>query len=577
MKALIPIFAFLQVTYGLNLRVDFRWHDKPIPVPTTNLVTPSGETFHLTRLDLLLNQPRLTLASGRTITSSKWHAYIHGESPDILRLPNLPDEPISQLTLFLGPSEDINHADPNLHPAGHPLNPLTNNLHWSPQQGYIFFATEGQLPDDELAFAYHYGNSENRLALNFEGPLNPNGFYQLTLHLDRLFPASFKITNQTSTHSRPDDPILPHFRKTLVKAFTLIPITGSDAAPENPANASANITGTPYGFKMPQHFPLPNLPTDYPLTNERITLGQKLFFDEALSITNSVSCAFCHIPSEAFSDPAIKPWGVQPAKTTKRHSMPLLNLAWKNTPFRWDGDEPSLRTQVLRPIEDPLEMGENLATLPAKLSKLPAYPDLFSQAFGDPEITSERLAVALEQYILSLTSFDSKFDRATKGTASLTEEEKLGFQLFMTENDPRLGLRGADCFHCHSGAFFTNHRFHNNGLPPRNNDLGLEHATKRETDRFRFSTPSLRNIEITAPYMHDGRFNSLKEVVEFYSSGIHRSPTLDPNIAKHPGNGLNLTNEEQAALVAFLKTLTDPRFQAQEGESTNSSFNQKSY
>ena len=133
----------------------------------------------------------------------------------------------------------------------------------------------------------------------------------------------------------------------------------------------------------------------------------------------------------------------------------------------------------------------------------------------------------------------------------------------MTENDPRLGLRGADCFHCHSGAFFTNHRFHNNGLPPLNDDLGVEHTTGEKSDRFKFSTPSLRNIAVTSPYMHDGRFDTLEEVVKFYSEDIHRSPTLDPNIAKHPGKGLNLNKEEQAALVAFLKTLSDPRFTRQ--------------
>ncbi len=205
-------------------------------------------------------------------------------------------------------------------------------------------------------------------------------------------------------------------------------------------------------------------------------------------------------------------------------------------------------------------MGENLETLPDKLAKIRGYSQLFKRAFGDKEITAERLAIAIEQYTLSLTSFDSKFDQANKGQVILSKQEQEGFRLFMTENDPRLGLRGADCFHCHSGAFFTNHRFHNNGLPPANDDYGLEHSTGQSTDRFRFSTPSLRNVAITAPYMHDGRFSTLEEVIEFYSSGIHRSPTLDPNIAKHAGNGLNLSEDEKAALVAFLKTLTDPKY-----------------
>ena len=205
-------------------------------------------------------------------------------------------------------------------------------------------------------------------------------------------------------------------------------------------------------------------------------------------------------------------------------------------------------------------MGENLPHLLTKLEANSSYPPLFKNAFGDSKITDERLTIAIEQFLLTLTSLDSKFDRARKDQSELTEQEKKGFQLFMTENDPRIGLHGADCFHCHSGVFFTNHRFHNNGLPPTNDDLGLEQVTGQKTDRHKFSTPSLRNVALTAPYMHDGRFQTLEEVIKFYSEGIHRSPTLDPNIAKHPGKGLELNQEEQAALVAFLKTLSDPKF-----------------
>jgi len=560
-RPVIAILGILILPLGaLNLRVDFRWHNQPIPVPTTGLVSPSGETFDLTRLDFLLNQPRLVLESGRTLTASQWHAYIHGEEPEILRFPHVTDEPIAKLILHLGPSKDINEGKSHQFPAKHPLNPLHNNLHWSPQQGYIFLALEGQLPEDELAFSYHYGNSSNRLALEFEGPFEPQGFYQLSLHLDRVFPAPFRFVEQTSTHSRSDDPILPHFRKVLSEAFTLSRIQGGEASSKESGNRTLNTVGTAYGFKMPKQFPYPSLPFDYPLTEERIDLGEKLFFDPNLSSGETVSCSSCHHHDIAFSDQLALSLGV--ARTeTRRHSMPLLNLAWKNGPFFWDGRAPSLRTQILMPIQDPVEMGEDLGTLPAKLAALEHYPWLFEQAFGESVITGERIAIALEQYLLSLTSYDSKFDQARKGKRALTEQEKLGFQLFMTENDPRLGLRGADCFHCHSGSFFTNHRFHNNGLPPANDDLGLEYSTGRATDRFRFSTPSLRNVAVTAPYMHDGRFRTLEEVIEFYSSGIHRSPTLDPNIAKHPGQGLNLNAEEKSALVAFLRTLTDPRFE----------------
>ncbi|MGJ8724686.1 MAG: MbnP family protein [Roseibacillus sp.] len=558
-RILAAYFLLSSALSALNLQVDFRWHDKPLSIPTSGLITPSGEKIDITRLDLLLNQPHLTLQSGRSITASQWHAYIHGKKPEVMRLPHLAEDSIKEFTLHLGPSPEINNADSNQYPSGHALNPLHNNLHWSPQSGYIFFAIEGQLPNDELAFAYHYGNNENRLALNFEGPFDPNGFYQLTLHLERLFPAPFRIADRTSTHSRPEDPLVPHFKKTLQQAFTLTPIATEKKAP-NTQVATADQVGTPYPFTMPRNFPHPKLPTDYPLTKERVRLGRELFFETALSKNTATSCASCHPSQNAFVDNTAKSFGFLGEKT-KRHSMPLLNLAWKTTPFFWDGRSPSLRDQILKPIEDPLEMGEELPNVIQKLEKISYYPRLFESAFGDREITSERLAIAIEQFLLSLTSFDSKFDRAAKGKAELTEQEKRGFELFMTENDPRLGLRGADCFHCHSGAFFTNHRFHNNGLPPANEDLGREHTTGKRNDRFKFSTPSLRNIAITSPYMHDGRFDTLEEVVQFYSSQIHRSPTLDPNIAKHPGNGLDLDKEEQAALVAFLKTLSDPRFQ----------------
>ena len=545
--------------WALNLKVDFRWHDTPVSIPTAELISPSGEKFDITRLDFLLDQPRLTLASGRSITASQWHAYLHGEKLEILRFPNLTKESIQSLTLHLGPSADINTADPNRYPAGHALNPLHNNLHWSLESGYIFFAIEGQLPEEELGFAYHYGGDENRLALTFDGPIDPNGFYQLTLHLDRLFEAPFRIAERTGTHSRPGDPLVAHLKGTLQNAFTLTPIQAPTSAPR-PETATADQVGTPYPFTMPRNFPYPQLPTDFPLTKERVSLGRHLFFETALSKNTAISCNSCHPSENAFVDRKTKSTGFLGEKT-KRHSMPLLNLAWKNSPFFWDGRSPSLRDQILHPIKDPLEMGETLPAVINKLEEISYYPRLFEKAFGDQEITSERLAIAIEQYLLSLTSFDSKFDRAAKGKAELTEEEKRGFELFMTENDPRLGLRGADCFHCHSGAFFTNHRFHNNGLPPANDDLGREQATGQKSDRFKFSTPSLRNIAITAPYMHDGRFDTLEEVVEFYSSGIHRSPTLDPNIAKHPGEGLDLNEEEQAALVAFLKTLSDSRFE----------------
>jgi cytochrome c peroxidase len=238
--------------------------------------------------------------------------------------------------------------------------------------------------------------------------------------------------------------------------------------------------------------------------------------------------------------------------------MSLANLAWADE-FFWDGRAKSLREQVLMPIQDTHEMNESLDAVRAKLSSDPAYLQKFTAAFGTGEITSERIAFALEQFLLTLVTQDSKFDRAARKLTELSPLEQRGLQLFVTENDPRRGLRGADCFHCHGGNLFSNHQFMNNGLR-ESGDFGRMELTGKESDRGKFKVPTLRNVALTAPYMHDGRFQTLEEVVEHYNTGVQRTRTLDPNLAKHPESGLGLTGEDKKALVAFLKTLTDEQF-----------------
>jgi cytochrome c peroxidase len=167
--------------------------------------------------------------------------------------------------------------------------------------------------------------------------------------------------------------------------------------------------------------------------------------------------------------------------------------------------------------------------------------------------------MALEQFMLTLIAADSKFDRALRGEAQLTEEEKKGLELFSTEYDPARGKRGADCFHCHGGTLFSDFGFRDNGLAGDRGDSGRSIVTGRASDAGQFKTPSLRNVALTAPYMHDGRFRTLEEVVAHYDHGVTRTTTLDPNLAKHPDAGLGLTADEQRALVAFLRTLTEAR------------------
>jgi cytochrome c peroxidase len=239
--------------------------------------------------------------------------------------------------------------------------------------------------------------------------------------------------------------------------------------------------------------------------------------------------------------------------------MPLFNLAWRPA-FFWDGRAATLREQVTHPVVDTNELHETMSHVAAKLAATPVYPPLFAAAFGSTNVTPERIAFALEQYLLTLVAGGhSRFDRATRKELELTAEEKRGFELFTTEYDPRRGYFGADCFHCHGGALFTNEGFANNGLDPADaGDPGRGRVTGHPGDRSRFAVPSLRNITLTAPYMHDGRFATLDEVVAHYDHGVRPSPTLDPNLAKHPPEGLRLSDDDQRALVAFLKTLTEP-------------------
>jgi cytochrome c peroxidase len=245
-------------------------------------------------------------------------------------------------------------------------------------------------------------------------------------------------------------------------------------------------------------------------------------------------------------------------RTGRRNAMPLFNLAWKPS-FFWDGRAPSLRDQVLHPIRDPDEMNESPERVIEKLRAVPGYADAFAAVFGDAGMREETLAMALEQFLFTRISGDAKVDRVLAGQVELTASEARGFVLFFSESDPGRGMRGADCFHCHGGAHFTNHQFANNGLDAdeARTDLGRFNVTGNAWDRGRFIVPSLRNVALTAPYMHDGRFATIEEVIAHYNSGLKSSATLDPNLARHRAQGgLGLSESDQADLAAFLRSLT---------------------
>lgn len=319
------------------------------------------------------------------------------------------------------------------------------------------------------------------------------------------------------------------------------------------------IPDSPYAIDFGT-FPDPNLPTDNLLSREGVQLGRMLFYEKMLSRDGSQSCASCHHQQFAFSDTAQFSIGIKGLKG-KRQAMAIFNMAWHKNEFFWDGRAHFLRDQSLMPIQDPLEMDETLDNAAAKLKGSELYRRQFKKAFGTENINPELMSKAMEQFMNSIISQNSKYDKFLAGTASLTAEEERGRFLFFTEYNPTFPTKsGADCQHCHSGALFKNDRYMNNGLDADANfkDIGREAVTNNSRDRAAFKVPSLRNIAITAPYMHDGRFKTLEQVVEHYNLVINSS-TLDATFQQQLPSGLKLASADKAAIVAFLRTLTDEK------------------
>ncbi len=308
---------------------------------------------------------------------------------------------------------------------------------------------------------------------------------------------------------------------------------------------------------------------DNPMTLEGIALGKKLFFDPILSKDSSLSCESCHKQADAFSDIRRVSRGVN-GDFGKRNASALINLAWQKDRFFWDGRVTTLQEQALKPVEDPTEMHLPWSEAVYRIQNNAVYKELFYKAFGIRNITKEYITKAIAQFEKTLISYNSKFDKIARNELDFTPQEKLGFDIFKDER--------ADCFHCHSSSapevFISPDRtFANNGLDSVISvnefvDKGLGEFTGNPNDYGRFKIPTLRNLAFTAPYMHDGRFETLDEVINFYSDGPKGSPTLEP-IMREKANkrletnghwGLNLTPSQKAALKAFLLTLTDSTF-----------------
>jgi cytochrome c peroxidase len=324
------------------------------------------------------------------------------------------------------------------------------------------------------------------------------------------------------------------------------------------------FSATPYDLVIPPLFPPMDIPADNPLTVEGIQLGRYLFWEKKLSADGTQSCGSCHLPEHGFSDPNQFSVGITGAVGT-RQSMALMNLGWAYNYF-WDGRAPSLEAQVIEPIINPIEMNNTWENAIDALSADPIYPPMFEAAYGSPEITRDRAAKAMASFLRTMISAESKFDRERAGSYTFSPLEEAGFNLFLTEGgiNPNTGQPwgGADCFHCHgpAGMQMGDYLMHNNGLNSEfSADPGLATLTGNPLDSGKFKTPSLRNIELTSPYMHDGRFATLSEVIAHYNTGGQVSTTIDP-FMEAAGGGLFLEEIDELALIAFLKTLTDTAF-----------------
>jgi cytochrome c peroxidase len=311
-----------------------------------------------------------------------------------------------------------------------------------------------------------------------------------------------------------------------------------------------SISSTPYTLVQPYKFPIFPEGEDQNLTEEGIALGRRLFYDPILSGDSTMACATCHIQKDGFSDKRKFSIGID-GSIGNRQAMPIINVAWMTELF-WDGRSAGVKAQALEPVINPIEMMAHWDIVVEDLSLNSVYADLFNKAFPKQGITKHLVVEAIAQFEKTIISSNSKFDQYLKGQYTLTDSELKGYNLFYSEQ--------ADCFHCHAGALTTDLAFHNNGLDTIPVDNGLEYVTNKTTDRGKFKTPSLRNISYTAPYMHDGRFATLDEVLDFYSAGVQTSPTVDALMEFSAQGGVTLNTQEKADLKAFLLTFDDEVF-----------------
>jgi cytochrome c peroxidase len=331
--------------------------------------------------------------------------------------------------------------------------------------------------------------------------------------------------------------ILPH----LFLVFMLSCKVDPKIVPQPPVGGLKEIV--PEGWPQPVYTFSNNT-----ISEDKFALGRALFYETLLSEDNTVSCGSCHQDFGAFSNPAHDvSHGIHDRLGT-RNSPGIFNLTWHPS-FMHDGGVNHIEVQPLAPITNSVEMGTDLNAVIAKLQASPKYREMFRKAYGDEDVTSQRMFRSMAQFMGLMYSINSKYDRFRRGEKAVefSEQEKRGYALFQ-----------ARCNSCHKEPLFSDFAFRNNGLPPHPalKDSGRAKITHLQQDIYRFKTPSLRNVEKTSPYMHDGRFETLEQCLDHYSGGITNTLNLDPLLQ----NGISLNSQEKQDIIAFLRTLTDYTF-----------------
>lgn len=307
---------------------------------------------------------------------------------------------------------------------------------------------------------------------------------------------------------------------------------------------------------FPHDFPMPVIPADNPMNEDIVFLGKQLFFDRNLSSNKQVNCATCHMPGKSFADfQALGTRGVT-GKPLVRHSPALINLAYINKGLFWDGGAKNLESLVFAPLTHPDEMGGNLEEVEVYLRQHMSYAKTIKKLFKVEEVKVQFAAKAIAQYVRSLVSYQSKYDSVRRGESDFSATEFKGYQLFQK-----------NCSACHQEPLLTDNQFHNNGLDASFEDVSEElmftgryRITHDSLDVGKYKTPTLRNVALTAPYMHDGRFTTLDDVLTHYTQNVQKSATLDTVLYTEDKLGIKLSSTEKVQIKAFLETLTDSYF-----------------